>query len=130
MSSTSPSRGARIVDAVQYAVGLTLVAAGLILPVSLLMGRGLWGVKFGLFLVGFLSLGYATVLAWPKSPEDVGRDTHDREETRLQALLRRVPPAAWYPLPVRDRYPDWVRLYLASLTMLVVSYSLEAFFGV
>lgn len=130
MSATTPSRGARIVDAVQYAVGLTLLVAGIVLAVSLLVGRGLWGVKFGLFLVGFLSLGYATVLAWPKSPADVGRETHDREETRLQALFRRGPPAAWYPLPARDRYPDWVRLYLASLTMLALSYSLEAFFGV
>lgn len=130
MSSAASARGARIVDAVQYAVGLTLLAAGLILLFSLLMGRGLWGVKFGLFIVGFLSLGYATVLAWPKSPEDLERGGSDREETRLQALLRRVPPAAWYPLPVRDRYPNWVRLYLASLTMLALSYSLEAFFGV
>lgn len=130
MSDASPTRGARVVDAVQYAVGLTVLVAATTLPIGLLFGVGLWGVKFGLFLVGIFAMGYATLLAWPKSPEDLEREGLDRDETRIQAFVRRVPPAAWYPLRPRERYANWARLYLASLTMFVVSYTMEAVFGV
>lgn len=130
MSEAAPARRARVVDAVQYAVGLTVLVSVLSLPVSLLFGLGLWGVKFGLFLVGIFSMGYATVLAWPTSPADLAREGADREETRIQAFVRRFPPATWYPLGPRDRYANWARLYLASLTMFVVSYAMETVFGV
>lgn len=124
------SRVARLVDALQYAIGLTGVVAGLLLPVSLLFGAGVTGVKYGLFLFGVLSMGYATLLAWPRSPSDLEAEGADREETRFQAALRRVPPAAWYPLAPKERYLDWVRLYLATICLWLSSFGLEAILGV
>jgi hypothetical protein len=123
-------RWARIVDAIQYAVGLTVLVAVGLLPVSLLAGAGLWGVKYGLFVVGTLAIGYATLLAWPRSPSDLESEGTDPSETRLQSLIRRAPPAAWYPLSPAERFLDWVRLYLAALFMWASSFGLEVFLGV
>jgi len=127
---SDPSRVARLVDAVQYALGLTVVVAVLLYPISLLFGAGLTGVKYGLFLFGVISMGYATVLAWPRSPEDLETEGVNREETWLQGLFRRVPPAAWYPLAPKERYLNWTRLYLATACMWLSSYALEAVLGV
>ena len=124
------SRVARAVDAVQYALGLTVVVASLLLPASFVVGAGLTGVKYGLFLFGVLSMGYATLLAWPRSPSDLETEGVDREETRFQELLRRLPPAAWYPLAPEERYLDWTRLYLATGCLWLSSFALEAVFGV
>lgn len=130
MSETAPSRVARLVDAVQYALGLTATIALLLTPVSVLASAGFWGVKYGLFLFGVLSFGYATWLAWPRTPADLATEGQGREETRFQEFIRRVPPAAWYPLAPADRARNWVRLYLASVTMLALSFAMEAVFGI
>lgn len=124
------SRVARLVDGLQYAVGLTLTVAILSLPVSLLFGAGLTGVKYGLFLFGLVAMGYATFLAWPRSPSDLETEGVNREETRFQDLIRRVPPAAWFPLPPKERYLDWVRLYMATTVLWLSSFGLEAVLGV
>lgn len=121
---------ARAVDAAQYAVGLTILVAVVFLPLSLLAGLGLWLVKYGLFVVGALSGAYATFLAWPRSPEALEQEVTDREETRLQAFIRRFPPAAWYPVAPQDRLRNWVRLYLATVCMLLASFLLETVVGV
>lgn len=124
------SRLARAIDAAQYAVGLTvLVSIGSFL-LGLLAGNGPWGVVYGLFVVGILAGGYATVLAWPRSPASLENEGRDREETRLQAFLRRFPPASWYPLAPADRYRNWIRLYLATGLMLAVSYVLNVVVGI
>ncbi|MFW6384130.1 MAG: DUF7555 family protein [Halodesulfurarchaeum sp.] len=123
-------RVARLVDAVQYALGLSAAVTVLLLPVSLAVGSGLTGVKYGLFLFGVLSMGYATLLAWPRSPSDLETEGVDREETWFQGLLRRLPPAAWYPLAPEERYLDWTRLYLATVCLWLSSFALEAVLGV
>lgn len=129
MRSSSTNRVARFVDVVQYAVGLTVLFAVSLSPISLLAGMGLRGVKYGLFLLGILSLGYATWLAWPRTPDDLAEEGNRGEETKLQALLRRLPPASRYPLAPADRARNWVRLYLASVTMLASSFAMETVFG-
>ncbi len=122
-------RVARSVDALQYAIGLTVLVGGALLPLSVLLGAGLAGVKYGLFLIGVLTMGYATLLAWPRSPSDLESEGVNREETRFQALVRRVPPATWYPLAPGDRYLDWARLYLATLFLWGSSFALETLVG-
>ncbi|MFB6070558.1 MAG: hypothetical protein ABEJ76_05985 [Halanaeroarchaeum sp.] len=130
MSAAGPTRVARVVDAVQYAVGLTVAAVAVLLPVSLGLGLGLYGVKYGLFVFGVLAMGYGTVLAWPRSPEDLQGEGANRHETRVQATIRRVPPAARYPLAPTERYRDWIRVYLLSLCLLGASFAMETVFGV
>lgn len=123
-------RVAKLVDVLQYGIGLTIIAAFGLFPLSVLIGAGLGGVKYGLFLVGVLTMGYATLLAWPRSPSDLNATGSNKGETQLQAIIRRVPPAVWYPIAPADRYPDWVRLYLATLWLWGTSFALEAIAGV
>lgn len=52
------------------------------------------------------------------------------EPTGLQRLIRRFPPAAWYPVRARDRMGDAGRLFLASGAMFLASFLSEAVFGV
>jgi|APHM01.1.fsa_nt_gi hypothetical protein len=122
-------RVGRVVDALQYAIGLTVLAGGALLPISVLVGAGLSGVKYGLFLIGVLTMGYATLLAWPRSPSDLESEGVNREETRFQAVVRRFPPATWYPLAPDDRYLDWTKLYLATLFLWGGSFALETLIG-
>ncbi|MFB6086542.1 MAG: hypothetical protein ABEJ84_07020 [Halodesulfurarchaeum sp.] len=123
--AASGSRVARAIDGAQYAVGLTLLFGGVVSVTSVLLGNGLNGIKVGLFALGVLTGSYATLLAWPHSPEDLTEESGD-EETAVQAAIRRFPPASRYPVDPDDRYPHWVRLYLASLTTFATSYALEA----
>lgn len=68
--------GWRLLDLAVYAVGLTLAVVVALVPPSLLAGAGWNGVKFGLFLVGTLSFGYATYLLWPARPEPASGPDH------------------------------------------------------
>lgn len=141
--------GRRLLDLAGYAVGLTVAVAALLAPASLFAGAGWNGVKFGLFVVGTLCFGYATVLLWPSRPDarrDGGRPRPERSRdgrpeagrtpegprtrTRFEAALDRVPPLRWVPLGPADRFHPGTKLYAASLLMLAVSYVMEAAFGV
>ncbi len=124
------ARLARLVDAVQYAVGVTVVVGVSLAPLAVTLPAGPFWVKLGLFVGGTATVGYATYLAWPTSGSDGGGSTDPHRETRLQAAIRRLPPAAWLPIAPRDRYPNWARLYLAGVVMLVTSYLLETLLGV
>jgi hypothetical protein len=178
-----PTLPRRALDAVQYAVALTALVAVLSSGVSLALGGGAVGLKYGLFLLGTAHLGYGTVVAWVGSRADAlsnngflsrlgaddvlpgsggstgggdgtsGRDTAGGSSRRtgslggssgsdsggvsslaepspLQRAVRRLPPAAWYPVRARDRVGDAGRLFLASGTMFLLSFLLETVFGV
>lgn len=151
-----PTWPRRLLDAGQYAVALTAVTTVVSGVLSLALGAGLVGVKYGLFFFGFLHLGYATLLAWwgsrasglsnngilarfGSTDESLsslpGTDDSDEEElgeeaTGFQAFVRRFPPVAWYPIRARDRLGDAGRLFLASGTMWFVSITMEVVFGV
>lgn len=120
----------RVLDAVTYALGVTALAVLVLTPVSLLFGSGLNGLKFGLFVVGFLSMGYATFRLRPPRPDKAAESTPPRTETGLEARLGRLPGLRRHRLPVRERFSPGAKLFLASLTMLAVSYLMEAVFHV
>lgn len=144
----------RLLDLAAYAIGVTLVVTVSLVPPSLLAGAGLVGVKYGLFLVGVLSFGYATVLLWPSRPghlddgrgdgqqaasEGAGKpvtgngarnEVERRDESRFETLIVGVPPFDRYRIPPVDRFHPGTKLYVASLLMLAVSYVMEAVFGV
>lgn len=116
--------------------------------------------KFGLFFGGTLHLGYATVKTWVGSrapalrqngflarlrdasslgdgdsrggsgPSLGGDETTLAEPTGFQRLVRRLPPAAWFPVRADDRIGDGGRLFLASGAMFLVSFLSEAVLGV
>ncbi len=125
------ARLARLVDAAQYAIGVTVIASVGFLPLAAVTPAGLFWVKFGLFVTGTVTIGYATYLAWPSSQSDLTDGSVDStRETRLQALLRRAPPAAQFPIPPSARYPNWTKLYLSGVMMFSTSFLLEVVFGV
>ena len=132
MVETRRLRFGPLLDCFQYAVVTTAIAfLGLTVP-SLILGMGLVGVKIGLFVVALAYLGYGTYLAWPSSPDEFTRDDGDTTEspTRFQQFVRRLPPVAWVGLLPEAAYPDWVKVYVASLTMFATSYLMESVFGV
>lgn len=59
-----------------------------------------------------------------------GEETTLAEPTGFQRLVRRLPPAAWFPVRADDRIGDEGRLFLASGGMFLVSFLSEAVFGV
>lgn len=132
MATGVGSRPKRILYAVQYAVVVTAIAFLGLTVISLPLGFGLVGVKIGLFLLGMLTMGYGTYLAWPSSPEELHDDsgTTPEDVPRFQRKIYSVPPAASYPLHPTKRYPNWVKVYLATVLILATSFVMETVFGV
>ena len=130
--ASAPGTGRRLLYLLQYAVVLAAAVFLALSVVSLPLGWGFVGVKIGLFLVGVLSLGYGTYLAWPSSPEDVyvTQETEPEDVPWFQRTVSQLPPAVWYPVHPDERYPDWVNVYLATLLIFVTSYVMESVFGV
>lgn len=146
--------GLRVLDAVTYAVGLTVVAVAVAVPPGFALWGGPAGVKFGLFLVGFAYFGYASLLLWPsRPPGDAGRDPPSddpdeasepggrppdagreggpgRESTRFERALVGLPPLDRYRIPPSARFSPGAKLMLASLTTLAVSFGMEVVLGV
>ena len=122
-------RLARLVDATQYAVVLTAIVAVLGAGIGVFTGDPPGTTKYVLFVSATLHVLYATLLAWPRDPSELG-SVGIEEATRLQRLIRRLPPASRFPIPVKQRYADEVRVGLAGLLMALCSYLLEAVVGV
>jgi len=154
-----PTRTRRLLDATQYALALTAVVAVLSAALGVALGGpsvATVAAKFGLFFSGTLHLGYATVKTWvgSRAPAlrqngflgrlrgatgdsrggsgpSIGTDeTTLAEPTGFQRFVRRLPPAAWFPVRADDRIGDGGRLFLASGAMFLVSFLSEAVFGV
>lgn len=123
----------RGIDGVAYAVALaaalTVVGAAVCLPLS----WGWVGVKYWLFLVGFLLFGVGTFMLRPtagwKDDEDGGLDPQSEDESRFSRATRRALPEG---LAVRrdERWSAGARLFLGSLAVLFTSMLLEFVFGV
>lgn len=123
-------------DAVAYALLVTLATTVGAVVLGVLTGGGLLRVKYLLFVVGLLQMGYATFRLWPTSPEDlesgdsIGPPGTDAE-SRFERLVRTVPPVGWVgtPPPAR-RLSQPSKLFLTSVVVLLVSYLMETAFGV
>lgn len=131
-------------DAAAYAVvvggALTVASAAF----SLGSGGGLVGLKWTLFVVGTGLVGLAAVHLRPRRSERLrGGEAADADGTaegggtrdegslgrRLaDAVSDRLP--AGYRLPPNRRAPAGAKLFVAGVTVLGVSYVLEAGFGV
>jgi len=123
------------VDALTYAVGVTLGVTLIALVVGIASGGGFVRAKILLFVAGWILLSYATVRLWPRSPEDVS-ETRDplpeaADSTRFQAFVQALPPLRWMrPPPPGDRLQPPLKLFLGSLLILFGSFLMETAFGV
>lgn len=131
--ATGPDRTRQLVDLVAYVLGVVLVFSAVFGAIGVALGIGLVGVKYGLFVVGILLFGYATLKVRPTRPGKDPRSARfpiDRgEETPFQARVQRLVPAR-LRLAHDDRLADGTKLFVASLAMLAVSYVMEAVFGI
>ncbi|MUV61643.1 hypothetical protein [Halobacterium sp. CBA1126] len=129
-------RFAVLLDVTGYAVWLTVAFAAAAAALAVLAGwPAAQGVKYGLFVVGWLAFGFGTFKLLPSRPwkddDDGGRfETAAGEDTAFQSLVQRLPPARFRPVPVVHRLPTGVRVFLASLVMLGTSLALEQMFGI
>lgn len=128
---TYPRLG-RLVDAAAYAVAVTALVILVSLPLSLLLGAGLTGVKYALFLAGLALLTLSVVRLWPTDPDDVavtgGQSPAD--ETRFQRAVQRLVAVDALRVPPRLRLATPYRLLVASLLTMATSFALEALLGV
>jgi len=127
----------QLLDAVTYTATVTAVVFAAASVVSFFLGFDWVGVKVLLFYAGFLAFGYATFTLWPTPPWKKDEQTTpsqpsigEQEESRIQALAQELPPARFRPLPVDERLPIGVKLFLASLAILGTSFVMETVFGV
>ncbi len=125
-------RGRQVMDALVYAAGVTAALAVGLGLLSALLGAGLNGVKYGLFVVGILLFGVATFKLRPTAPYSDSRNllpTHREEETGFQAAVQRSLPER-YRLDPEERLSDALKLFLASVLVLAVSFAMERVFGI
>ena len=119
----------RLVDALARALVLTTLVVAVSAAVSFALGGRWLGVKFILFVVGFLALGIGGVLARPTPAwRDEPYVSRSGESTPFQALVDRV--LGGFALPPGERFPTGVRVLLAGVLMLALSYTMETVFGV
>ena len=124
-------------DASVYVLTVTVIGTAVAATLSLPFGGSLTVMKAWLFVFGWLLVGYATVLLWPRTPKKWGSK---RSKTRLQLrssggptlqeTLERVPPLCWYDGDAGVRLPTGVKLYIASGCLLLVSFLMERALGV
>ena len=130
----------RVVDLLTYVAAVTLLCyLPLFAVAAVFAGPGL--VVHAGFVLGFLMFGYAIYLLWPSPPwqaevtdegeleierNDEQPTLGDREETPLQRVLQRLPPLRGTDRPATDRLSRGLKLFVASLAVLFVSYLTEA----
>lgn len=127
----------RVLDAVTYATAVTAAVVAVAAAVSFPLGFDWVGVKYVLFVVGWVAFGYATFTLRPTPPwkrdemtEPSEPSIGEREESRFQRLAQELPPARFRQLPVDDRLPVGVNMFLASIAILGTSFVMEVVFGV
>ena len=129
-------RGRQALDAIVYAVVVTAIVSIISIVVSFVLGWGLVGVKFTLFVVGFGLFGVSTFKLRPTAPwkEENGNESseisYSDDDSPLQRVIHRVLPLDQYELHPKDRLSDGAKLFLASVLMLVVSFLMESVLGI
>lgn len=130
----------RLLDLAVYVVVVTAVCYAPLFVLAGVLG-GLGVVVHGGFVLGFLMFGYAIYLLWPEPPWqaevtddgdlEIEQNTEkptlgNREETPLQRAIQRVPPLSLTRRPATDRLSRGMKLFVASIAVLLVSYLTEA----
>jgi hypothetical protein len=131
-------RGRQALDAIVYAIVVTAIVGITSIAVSFVLGWGLVGVKFILFVVGFVLFGIGTLKLRPTSPWQEGDENESSEvshagsdnDSPLQRAIHRVLPLDQHELRPNNRLSDGAKLFLASVFMLVVSFLMESVFDI
>jgi hypothetical protein len=139
VTDAAPDRVGQLLDLVTYVVALAGVYAAVAALGALVLGEPIApAVKYGYFVLGWLTFGYGTLLLLPSKPwkgEDNAEDLFgepgvDDEDSEFQMFVQQLPPARFRQLAPHRRLPTGVRVFVAALAVLVASYVLEVAFGV
>lgn len=126
----------QILDVTVYAVSITLVLALFSAVVSLPFGNVLSGVKWGLFIVGWIIIAYGSFQLRPKpSKKPIGDsggngNSGGREETWFQEQTQRLPPLRRRTIPPEQRLSMPLKLFISGIVVLVTSFLMETVLGV
>lgn len=133
--------GFQLIDLSAYVIALTIVVYGPALALAVTLGSSLALLVHVGFVVGFLAFGYATYLQWPSRPWKIqvtdsgtlevkdGRSNAvvgERNETAFQRAVQQLPPLRYLERPASDRLSPGIKLFVASLVILTVSYLVES----
>ncbi|ELZ51103.1 hypothetical protein C464_01446 [Halorubrum coriense DSM 10284] len=119
----------KTVDGVIYAV-LTAGAASLVgLTVGAFFAEPLVVLKHLLFVGGFLQVGVGVAQLWPTDSSDV-REPDPDAATRTQRVVDRLSLTRRLGLPAGRHFALGTKRSLSGLAILLVSFGLEAAFGV
>lgn len=121
---------------VEFALWVGVVTA-LVVGVSTVVGFALGGslvrVKEVLFVVGFLLFGVSSLELRPKSPKRDEKQLAPLSsdgENRLEERIQQLPPIDDAHVPYGARVSRGVKMFVVSLLVLAISFSMEAVFGV
>jgi hypothetical protein len=135
---SEPDRLGQVLDLVTYAAANTLVFAAVAGVLGTVAGMELLpGVKYGLFLFGWLAVGYGTLVLRPKAAwrdDGEGLDLFDRStnepDTKFQRLVQRLPPARFRQIPDDNRFSTAFRIFFSGVVILVTTIVMEQAFGI
>lgn len=125
-----------VLETIYWILAVSLMAVLGLGMLAVVFGDGLLTLKYLLFVVGFLLFGVGSWSLWAATrsrptiwPEiDVGPDAED--EVWFERRLWALPGLRTEWLPPQDRVARPIKLFLASLVVLSVSFILEAVFAV
>lgn len=139
VTDAAPDRVGQLFDLVSYVVALAGVYAAVSALGALVLGTAIApAVKYGFFVLGWLTFGYGTLLLLPSKPwkeqdnaeELFGDPGADDGDSEFQTFVQQLPPARFRQLAPHRRLPTGVRVFLAALVVLGSSIVMEAVFGV
>jgi hypothetical protein len=123
-------RGLQTLDLAAYAVVATSVVFSLGLLAGLLVGNGLVGTKWLLFVVGFLFVAYGALRLRPTPKwKDESRLDFGNDPRGLQKVVADALPAD-YRLPTDERLPVGLKILAAGASILLTSFLMESVFGI
>ena len=125
---TAVSTPRKLLDALAYAVALSALVFLAATAVSFALGGGWGGVKYLLFVLGFLALGAGAFFLRPTPPwrdESLAKRTG---QTPFERAVRRL--LGERALAPDQQYPPAARVLLAGVLLLAVSFVMETVFGI
>lgn len=109
--------------------GLITVVFGIL---GYVIGDGLIGAKYALFIVGALlfGLGSLAIQPTPTYKDSKRISLEGPHELRFEAFIQQLPPIRGHHLPPEHRIDRSTKVFVTSLVVLAVSLVMEFWFGV
>lgn len=123
---------AKSIDAITYGIVVS-VFGWLICTVLGLLLLGSWsGVKFLLFIAGFLQIAIGVTQLWPTDVSDLenANNPDPDDVSHVQIIVNRIAPIDRLGLPPTERFEPGVKRFVAGLMLLGISLSMEVVFGI